>query len=150
MICYNKMSQDDLSACATVFQDAFLQPPWHEKWTYEQAYSRIEELMSSNYFRGYIIKDENKVIGMACGRIMTYMHYQEFWLDELCLLNQYQGQHLGSSLLDYIKQELKKENIERIVLNTVKGVLSDVFYQNNGFQENKTIVSMYCDFKDNN
>lgn len=147
---YKKMTTEDLSACAIVFQDAFLQPPWYENWTYEQAYSRLEELMSSSYFRGYIIKEEEKIIGMACGRVMTYLSYQEFWLDELCLLSQYQGQKRGSSLLDYMKQELTNEKIERIVLNTIKGVLSDVFYQNNGFQENKTIVSMYCDFKDHN
>lgn len=143
---YRKMNEADLKECAILFQKAFSQSPWNEIWTFEQAYARLEELMSSQVVRGYVIVDCEKVIGMACGRLMTYMSYQELWLDELCLSYEYQGQGLGSQMLDYIKTELKKEGVRRIVLNTIQGFLSERFYKQNDFYKNENIVSMYCDF----
>ena len=55
-----------------------------------------------------------------------------------------QGQNLGSRLLDYTKQQCLQKNITHISLNTIRGFLSDVFYQKNGFYEKTDIVCMGC------
>ncbi len=144
MFYYENMKNTDLKACASLFQKAFQQPPWNENWTYEQAYQRLEESMSSPMMRGYLIKDHEDIIAMACGRIMTYMSYQEFWIDDLCVLDSYQGQGIGSQLLDFVKDELQKEKINRIVLNTLRSFLSEKFYRKNGFiEDEKSVVMLY-------
>ena len=49
-----------------------------------------------------------------------------------------------TKLLDYTKQQCLQKNITHISLNTIRGFLSDVFYQKNGFYEKTDIVCMGC------
>lgn len=143
---YKVMSNDDLSHCAKLFQKAFLKEPWYEEWTYQQAYQRLNQIMDSSCSIGFVIYDQDELIAMLCGRIMTYLDEEELWVEEICVSNCYQGKGLGSSLLEYTKQELLKRNVRRMTLNTVQGYLSDVFYQKNGFIKKDSIVCMKCDF----
>ncbi|WP_050635562.1 GNAT family N-acetyltransferase [Candidatus Stoquefichus sp. SB1] len=144
---YKYIEETDLKSCAYLFQEAFLQEPWYEEWTYHQAYERLSELMSSKAAIGYVIYDQEKLIGMILGRRMTYLDKRQFWVDELCISQHYQGQHLGSRLLDYAKQECQKIQIYQMVLNTIRGGLSESFYHKNGFHEEKSLVCMSCDFE---
>ena len=43
---YRRMTPADFPACARELIAAFAEKPWSEVWTYEQAYDRIEEIMS--------------------------------------------------------------------------------------------------------
>lgn len=143
---FYEIKNSDLRNCARLFQRAFAEEPWNETWTYEQAYSRLDELMSSKAAMGYVVYDEDILVAMILGRQMTYMDKRELWIDELCVNQDYQGYHLGSQLLDYTKQECIKQNIHGMVLNTVKGFLSEVFYRKNGFYENISLVCLSCEF----
>ncbi|WP_028042171.1 GNAT family N-acetyltransferase [Candidatus Stoquefichus massiliensis] len=143
---YSEITQSDLKKCAQLFQDAFAQDPWNETWTYEQAYMRLDELMSSKVVMGYVAYDNGILAAMILGRQMTYMDKKDLWIDELCVSKNYQGHHLGSQLLNYTKQECIKQGIHGMVLNTVKGFLSENFYQKNGFYENISLVCMSCEF----
>lgn len=143
---YSEMKKTDLPNCARLFQHAFAQEPWNETWTYEQAYTRLDELMSSQAAMGYVVYDGDILVAMILGRRMTYMDKKDLWIDEFCVNRDYQGHHLGSELLDYTKQECIKQNIHGMVLNTVKGFLSECFYRQNGFYENISLVCMSCEF----
>lgn len=143
---YRIMTHDDLKACAILFQEAFLQEPWKERWTFEQAFHRLDGIMDARMAIGYVVYDHGDLIGMLCGRKMTYLDETELWIEEVCVSHKYQGKGLGSSLISYVKEELKNIGIKRMVLNTTKGYLSDVFYYKNGFLESDHIVFMSCDF----
>ena len=143
---YREMNHDDLKKCTRLFQEAFLKEPWKETWTYEKAYQRLEGIMDSKSSIGFVITDNHHMIGMLCGRIMPYLDDYELWVEEVCISDSYQGQGLGSQLLNYTKQELINKNVNRMVLNTTRGYLSDVFYLKNGFQEKDMIVCMSCEF----
>lgn len=143
---YRIMTHDDLTSCAILFQEAFLQKPWKENWTFEQAFNRLDGIMDARMAIGYVVYEHNQLIGMLCGRKMVYLDEMELWVEEVCVSYKYQGQGLGSSLLKYVKEELKSVGINRMVLNTTKGYLSDVFYCKNGFLESDRIVFMTCDF----
>ena len=69
---YCIMQQKDIEKCALTLMKAFKEEPWNENWTYEQAYTRIDEIMSARVSRGYVIYDGDTVVSMLSGRIMTY------------------------------------------------------------------------------
>lgn len=141
---YRRFENDDLTAAAKLFQKAFLEAPWYEEWTFQQAYDRLAEQKNCQNFCGYVMFDGDELIGIMSGRIMTYLDYKELWIDELCISSQYQGKGIGSLFLEYIKGQLNDLLVSKIVLNTTKSYLSDKFYAKNGFQVNETLVSMYC------
>lgn len=140
-----KLEKKDIHECALELMQAFKGEPWNEDWTYEQAYLRIEQIMANPFARGYIICDQDKVVAMSCGRIMTYLDSQEFWIDEFSVDPSYQGQHLGQKLMDHIKEEMKKEEIESLVLITCRHFPCESFYKKQGYQIKEQDILMYCD-----
>lgn len=143
---YKRLEQNDISKCAETLIKAFGEAPWNEKWTYEQASTRIDELMSARVSRGYIVydSDNDTVVGMVIGRIMTYLDKKEIWLDELSIHPDYQRMGIGTKMLSYVKSELAKEpeEIKFIVLTTERGYPSVSFYEKNGFEVDENCISM--------
>ena len=125
---------------------AFKEEPWNENWTFEQAYTRIEEIMSARVSRGYVVACGDEIVAMACGRIMTYLDFKELWVDELSVHPGYQGNGLGGKMLEYIRQQLKEEGIRNMVLTTERGYPSVKFYEKNGFKQEDRIVFMVNTF----
>lgn len=143
---FRRITPADYENCAKELVLAFKEEPWNENWTFEQAHTRIEEIMSARVSRGYIVTYEDEVVGMACGRIMTYLDFKELWVDELSVHPGYQGKGIGSKMLDYMREELKNEHIHNMVLTTERGYPSVKFYEKNGFKQENRIVFMVNEF----
>ena len=141
------MQQKDIESCAQTLIKAFGEEPWNEKWTFEQAYTRIDEIMSARVSRGYVIYDGDTVVSMLCGRIMTYLNFKELWVDEFSVHPDYQRQGIGTKMMEFVRAKLKeeKEKISYIVLNTEKGYPSVKFYEANGFEIDESLVFMAVD-----
>lgn len=141
------MQQEDIEKCALTLMKAFKEEPWNEKWTYEQAYTRIDEIMSARVSRGYVIYDGDTVVSMLCGRIMTYLNFKELWVDEFSVNPDYQRKGFGSAMMQYVREQLKQEQekISYIVLNTEKGYPSEKFYEANGFKTDNSLIFMAAD-----
>lgn len=144
-MCFIPMQYYHLNKCSILFQQCFMQEPWNETWTYEQSYQRLKEMLLSPYALGYVLYRDNQLIGMILGRQMTYLEKKELWIDEVCILPELHGQHLGSYLLQQTKKECIKLHIERMVLQTIRGFLSEGFYSKNNFVEEKHLICMSCD-----
>ena len=139
---YRTMKTEDYEACARELMLAFHGEPWNETWTYEQAWTRIDEMMSARVSRGYVIYDGDEVVSMLCGRIMTYLDWKELFIDEFSVSPTYQRQGIGSKMLDYVRSEMAKENIKYLVLNTEKGYSSQRFYEAYGFRVEESNLFM--------
>lgn len=144
---YRVMTSEDFGLCARELMAAFKQAPWNENWTYEQAYTRIDEIMSAKVSRGYVIYERDKVISMLCGRIMTYLDFKELWIDEFSVHPNYQRRGIGGQMLEFVRSEMKKENIYCMVLNTERTYPSVKFYEKNGFKQDDSLVFMTNTFK---
>lgn len=144
-MCFIPMQYYHLNKCSILFQQCFMQEPWNETWTYEQSYQRLKEMLLSPYALGYVLYRDNQLIGMILGRQMTYLEKKELWIDEVCILPELHGQHLGSYLLQQTKKKCIKLHIERMVLQTIRGFLSEGFYSKNNFVEEKHLICMSCD-----
>ena len=144
---YCVMQQKDIGNCARTLMKAFKEEPWNEDWTYEQAYTRIDEIMSARVSRGYVLYDGDTAVSMLCGRIMTYLGFKELWVDEFSVHPDYQRKGFGTGMMAYVREQLKqeKEKISYIVLNTEKGYPSVKFYEANGFRADESLVFMAAD-----
>ena len=144
---YCIMQQKDIEKCALTLMKAFKEEPWNENWTYEQAYTRIDEIMSARVSRGYVVYDGDIVVSMLSGRIMTYLGFKELWVDEFSVHPDYQRQGIGTKMIEYVREQLKQETekISYIVLNTERGYPSVKFYEANGFKADESLVFMAAD-----
>ena len=138
-----EIKETDFESGAKGLMAAFKEVPWNENWTFEEAFLRIDELMASRMSRGYVIEEDDKVIGMCIGRLMTYTGFRELWVDEFSIHPEHQSQGLGRKLLDYAKQEVAKEGITNLCLTTIKGYPAVEFYQKNGFKPSETVLFMH-------
>lgn len=134
---FRPMTPADLPACASELIAAFAQPPWNESWTYEQAYERIEEIMSAKVSRGWVCMDGEQCVSMLAGRIMTYQDTKLFYIDEFSVHPDHQRQGVGSRMLAFVRAELGREPrcISHMSLITERGFPSVAFYEKNGFVE---------------
>ncbi len=134
---FRPMTQADFPACADELIAAFREAPWNESWTFEQAFDRIAEIMSARVSRGYVCMDGDRCVSMLCGRIMTYLDKKLFYIDEFSVHPDDQRQGVGSRMLAFLREELKKEThpISHISLITERDFPSVAFYEKNGFVE---------------
>ena len=141
---FRPMTPADFPACAEELIAAFGEAPWSEVWTYDQAHTRIDELMSARVSRGYVCMDGGKCVSMLCGRIMTYQDKKQFWIDEFSVHPAYQRQGVGSRMLAFLREKLQKEpqTIHYMALNTERGFPSVAFYEKNGFVQLESDVCM--------
>jgi len=139
---FRMMKESDFSECARKFISAFSGEPWNEDWTYEQAYTRIDEMMASRMSRGYVVCDGEKIVSMCCGRIMTYLDFKELWIDEFFVDPEYQGQGIGSRMIELMRVKLLKENVRYMVLSTDKRYPAVKFYEKNEFEISESLVFM--------
>ena len=132
---FRPMTPADFPACANELIAAFADAPWNEVWTYEQAYDRIDEIMSARVSRGIVCMDRDECVSMLSGRIMTYQDKKMFYIDEFSVHPAWQRQGVGSRMLAYLREELKKEpqRINHMALVTTRGFPSVCFYERNGF-----------------
>ncbi|MBQ8619008.1 MAG: GNAT family N-acetyltransferase [Clostridia bacterium] len=141
---FRPMTESDFPACAAELMAAFKEEPWNEVWTYEQAYDRIDEIMSARVSRGYVCMDGDKCVSMLCGRIMTYQDKKMFYVDEFSVRPDCQRRGVGSQMLSFLRGELQKEPqpINHMALVTTRGFPSVAFYEHNGFVELPDEITM--------
>ena len=146
MMEFRKIDNTDYDSCAIALIAAFNHEPWNENWTYEQAFTRIDEMMSGRVSRGYIALDREVVVGMLIGRIMTYLGWKEVFIDEFSVHPAYRGKKIGSDLLDFAQKQLVQEGITAFVLNTESDKPAVQFYEKNDFKIKENLVFMAKNF----
>jgi ribosomal protein S18 acetylase RimI-like enzyme len=127
---------NDIDACASLFMDTFSKEPWNDKYrSREQVYMFIKSYVDNNYFIGYLLKRNTKVIALCIGFQKALLEGNEYYIDQFCVDVTYQGQGIGSRFLSLIEEDIRKRDIRIIELNTNRGYLAEKFYKKNGFKE---------------
>lgn len=132
---FRPMLPADYPACARELIAAFAGAPWNEVWTQEQAFDRIDEIMSARVSRGIVCMDGDECVSMLSGRIMTYQDKKMFYIDEFSVHPDWQRQGVGSRMLAFLRETLQKEPqpINHMALVTTRDFPSVRFYERSGF-----------------
>ena len=85
--------------------------------------------------------EEEKLIGVSMGHIRHWYAGTEYYIDELCVRTEKQGNGIGTYFVNEIEKAIKEIGLVQIFLQTESSVPAYGFYQKNGFLELKEHVS---------
>ena len=124
-----------IEECVDVFIDTFTKEPWNDVYdSRQQVVDFFENHIKNNYFLGYVGIENNKIVAISIGMKKPWMNGMEYYIDEFCISHNMQGKGFGSQFLSKIEKDLKKLNLNGIILNTEKDYPAQKFYEKNGFK----------------
>ncbi|MFE6799191.1 GNAT family N-acetyltransferase [Paenibacillus chitinolyticus] len=129
------LKYDMLDDCVDLFMDTFSREPWNDIYeSRKQVVDFFEHYMKNNYFIGYVLQIGNELVGLSLGAKKPCLKGMEYFIDQFCVCEKFQGQGVGSKFLELIESDIKKQDIQTIVLTTTRGYPSEKFYIKNGFK----------------
>lgn len=140
-----KVKASDYPAIAKVMMRAFANSPWNENWDYARAYQRIEQLDDGKYTRCYVYVENEKIIGVLCGKLVTYVNDLELMIEDCYVDPDYQRLGIGGKLIQGVIDELNE--VDAFTLLTGRGFYSVNFYLKNGFKIDNNLVLMRKELK---
>ncbi len=130
-----KLSEEYLEECVDLFIDTFSRAPWNDEYdSRQQVKNFFINHMKNNYFLGYIGLIDKKVVALSVGMKKPWVCGMEYYIDEFCIGDSFQGKGIGSLFLKDIEKLLYDEKVEGMILNTERDYPSCKFYEKNGFQ----------------
>ncbi|WP_088835148.1 GNAT family N-acetyltransferase [Paenibacillus tyrfis] len=137
----HSLNYDMLDDCVDLFIDTFSKAPWHDVYeSRKQVIDFFENYMKNNYFIGYVLKIGDELAGLCLGAKKPCLQGMEYFIDQFCVSDKFQGQGAGSKFLELIEFDIKKQEINTIVLTTSKGFPSEKFYIKNGFKTSANAI----------
>lgn len=127
MIEYYDVKQ--LSDYISLHQKAFGMEPWNEKWSYEDSMSRLIDIQNTPRFLGLVYKDGTKTLGVLMGNVEQMNGYQQFFLKEMFVHDNYMNRGIGKLLLDALDNVLKATSVTEIMLFTSYSNGTNQFYE---------------------
>ncbi|WP_125152318.1 GNAT family N-acetyltransferase [Clostridium rectalis] len=140
--CIEEFKYKDLKECIYLFIDAFKSEPWNDKWDFNTAFKRLEDIYYTPKFNGLVYKIDNKIVGVIMGNYEQWYEGMYYNLKEFFVDKTIQGRGIGSKMIDILERELKERGIKSIQLLTIKNHKTEGFYMNNGYKSQKYIINM--------
>ncbi|USB33922.1 GNAT family N-acetyltransferase [Paenibacillus sp. YPG26] len=135
-------TKDRLKPCSELYIRVFNSEPWNETWTDHTAVERLTDLLDTPKSLGFLLYDQDNLIGFVAGNSKKSYAGLTFYLAELCISNQIHGKGYGSKLIRHLETELQKRGIQSIYLLTSNGGLAEKFYLKNGYTINEHRIIM--------
>ena len=135
-----------LEEIKVLFGSVFGGPPWNEEWKEEQLNEYLKDLIEVRGSLLYGLFEGDNLIGFSVGKIKHWCSGTEYFIEELCISNDYQGRGLGRDFFALIKKKLKERGITQIFLLTDRNKPAYEFYKKIGFNELPEITSFYMEF----
>ena len=118
-----------------LFLSVFTKAPWFDDWSNkEQLHAYMRDLLGNPNSLAFGFMKEDKLIGIALGRIVHFYAGTEFFIDEFCISTKEQGRGSGSQFMREIQEALIELGIHHTFLMTERNVPAFEFYQKQGFE----------------
>lgn len=131
-----RLNMDYFEEIKQLFVSVFTKEPWNDDWSDEaQLNAYMTGLIENNNSLVLGFYDEEKLIGLAMGRIKHWYTGTEFYIDELCIKTEEQGKGLGTRFIKEMEQYLLSIGIVQMFLLTERTAPAYEFYKKNGFYE---------------
>ncbi len=118
-----KLTIKDLKPAAKLFARVFNEEPWNEPWTLQSSYKRLMDIsLTPGYLGiGYFEDENGPLLGFIVGNEEQWINNKYFYLNEICVDTNAQISGIGTSLLEFLKVQLKQQAVAQIYLSTEKG-----------------------------
>lgn len=139
---FKRIGVSETEIIKELFTGVFTIAPWNDDWSDgEQLDLYIQDLIGQNNSLTYGLFENGKLIGLSMGHIKHWYSGTEYYIDELCIQTDKQGNGIGTYFLEEIEKGIKELGMTQIFLQTGSNVPAYGFYQKNGFFELKELVS---------
>ena len=139
---FKRIGINEIEAIKELFVSVFTIEPWNDDWSnQEQLDLYLADLVCQSNSLTYGLYENEKMIGVSMGHIKHWFSGTEYYIDELCVQTDKQGNGVGTHFLKEIEREIKDIGLVQIFLQTENNVPAYAFYQKNGFYELKEHVS---------
>ena len=138
-----EMQKKDISACAEILCAVYNNEMWQCRWVQETAIAYLEDYFESKKFVGFVIEEDDNIIGALFAHEKIWWNNSELYIDEMFVCPEMQGNGLGSMLIKSAENYVKEYNLAGLTLCTNKYAPAPNFYRKNGFEDNEYIMFMY-------
>lgn len=139
---FKKIGINEIEIIKELFTGVFTIEPWNDDWSnQEQLNSYMLDLIGQSNSLTYGLFENGMLIGVSMGHIRHWCSGTEYYIDELCIQTDKQGNGIGTYFLKQIEKGIKEIGLTQIFLQTENNVPAYAFYQKNGFCELKEHVS---------
>jgi len=136
-----KIDRDIVNECVDVFIDTFTKEPWYDVYeSKDKVVKYFNNYLDNNCFLGYVCLLDEKVVAMSIGMKKSSIEGMEYYIDEFCISYKLQGKGIGSKFMKYIKEDIQKQELNGMLLNTKKNYPAYKFYLKNGFKQIDDLV----------
>ena len=113
------INQEDIKELATAMTKAYTEAPWNENWSEEKALRRVKVILSNFESLGIKAVDGDRIVGGLLGYVDPYAEEDFFFVSELFVVPERKRQGIGRKLLEKLKDELQKMDINTIQLVSI-------------------------------
>lgn len=139
---YREIKEEHIKEMSKLFAETFNSPPWNDMWTEDTAYKRLHRFYNTEGFYGLCAYTDDKMCAMILGGMEQYYDGTVFNIKEFAVANSQRGKGIGSALYGELEKRLEEKNVVRIVLLTIRGELTEGFYNKMGFDRSRETIVM--------
>ncbi len=134
---------EDMDRCVELYKEVFRTDPWNDNWlSSDQVKYYLMELIKNPVFEGFVAYENFNMIAACFGHKRSWWTGKEFFIDELFVANEKQGNGIGTKLLNYVELNPLIADCQCLILITNKDLPAEEFYLKKGFKINQERIIM--------
>lgn len=137
-----KMKRADIPFCADILCKVYNNELWQCRWTAETACAYLEDYFDERKFVGFIIEEDNVVIGAMFTHEKIWWNNSELFIDEMFIIPDMQRKGYGKMLIKSAENYVSEHKLAGFTLSTNKYAPAPDFYKKNGFSVCEHILFM--------
>lgn len=126
--------KEDIDIAAQLYIEVFAAPPWNEQWQIGWATERIQTVVDSPGFLGYVYEEEKSIFGAVIARTNSFRGKLELEIVELFVSPPKQSMKIGSNLLTTIEESARQKGYSYSILLTGNRTPAFDFYLKLGYK----------------
>ncbi|MCR5254276.1 MAG: GNAT family N-acetyltransferase [Treponema sp.] len=143
-----RLDEKYLLQAAQLFSSSFADEPWNDDWSDQKMLTEYIKEVSGGYNAlNYGLLIDEKLAAISLGQIRHWWEGANYNINEFCVSKDFHGKGIGSRFIKMIEDDLKKNGIAGIFLQTDIDKPSFKFYTKNGFSNLEKHVSLFKGIK---
>ena len=135
-----KAEKKDLKIVDETFRGEYSKLPYNEKWNVRISFAKIKNYFNNNFF--FVLEENKNIIGFAIGHIVLWDRGKVGYIDEVVVLEKFQGKGYGKLLMDHLEKQFRLKGIVNIDLMTNPEAKAFKIYKKRGYNQLKDFIYM--------